>query len=165
MLGYVVAPGRGAADQLLAEVAASLIGLGWPLAGVVQVNLEQDPAHPCQMNLQVLNGAQTVRISQDLGALSKGCRLDSAGLEQAVGLVETALEADPRLLIVNKFGRQELDGRGFRPLIGRAMAMGVPVLTAVNAEHLAGFEVFADGLGQALLPDPGTVLDWCRSHC
>ena len=164
MLGYVIAEGRGAADRVLADVARHLHGEGWPLAGAVQVNSERGEMHPCDMDLHVLEAGRIVRISQNLGSLAKGCRLDPSGLEQAVGMVEAALEATPgpRLMIVNKFGKQEVDGRGFRPVFGRAMAAGVPVLTAVNRANLPGFETFAHGLAELLAPEFDAILGWCR---
>lgn len=165
MLGYVRAGGRGDADRVLAEVAGRLTALGWPLAGVVQINVDHaDPARACHMDLEVLERLGRIRISLDLGALSRGCRLDFAALETAVGLVEAGLDQGPRLLLVNKFGKQEIDGRGFRPVIGRAMAAGVPVLTTVSRGNLDGFQRFAEGLGQALPPEVGAVLDWALTH-
>ena len=164
MLGYVTGGERGQADVVLAEVAARLRAEGAALAGVVQLNDEFDAARPCHMDLHILTGTQVVRISQNLGALSKGCRLDPAGLEQAVGVVARALEAGPELLIVNKFGKQEADGRGFRPLIGQALAAGIPVLTAVNAGNRAAFESFADGLGVALACSHEAVLQFCHDQ-
>ena len=165
MLGYVMGQGRGTADTLLADVARALQAEGWPLAGVVQINTEIDPARPCQMDLLPLQGGARIRISQSLGPMSQGCRLDVAGLEQAAGLVAAVLEADepPRLLIVNKFGKQECEGRGFRPLIGRALERGVPVLTAVSAANHIGFCAFAEGLAEPLASDLGSVLGWCRA--
>lgn len=164
MLGFVTGGMRGQADVVLAEVAAQLRAEGVALAGVVQVNEDFDPARPCHMDLHILTGTQVVRISQNLGALSKGCRLDPAGLEQAVGLVARALDAGPQLLVVNKFGKQEADGRGFRPLIGQALAAGIPVLTAVNAGNRAAFEAFADGIGVALACAPDEILQFCRDQ-
>lgn len=164
MLGYVIGAERGAVDDLLASVAALLVARGWPLAGVVQINSETGGATHCDMDLQVLTRDTRVRISQRLGPLSRGCRLDPQGLEEAVGLVEHALDQGPRLLIINKFGKAELEGRGFRPVIGRALASGVPVLTAVNQTNLAGFEAFSDGMGTALPPQPGPVIDWCLAQ-
>ncbi|MCU9848848.1 DUF2478 domain-containing protein [Defluviimonas sp. WL0024] len=165
MLGYVIAEGRGAADRVLAEVARQLHDEGWPLAGAVQVNSERGEMHHCDMDLHVLAADRIVRISQNLGALAKGCRLDPSGLEQAVGIVEAALDATPRprLLIVNKFGKQEIDGRGFRPVIGRALASGVPVLTAVNAANLPGFEAFAHEFAEPIPLDFSAILGWCRN--
>lgn len=162
MLGYVITDRRGVTDLLLSEVAATLHGLGWQLAGAVQCNHQTAPDRPCDMDLHVLTVNQVVRISQKLGPLSKGCRLDAAGLEHVVGLVNATLDAAPGLLIVNKFGKQEVEGRGFRLLIGRALSMGVPVLTAVSPGHAAGFQAFAEGMGEALPADAAAVLDWCQ---
>ncbi|MFT7059716.1 MAG: hypothetical protein ACJASV_002228 [Pseudorhodobacter sp.] len=164
MLGYITTQQRGLTDQLLAEVATVLRVEEHRLAGVVQVNQEFDPARPCHMDLHVLNGGEVIRISQNLGALSKGCRLDPAGLEQAVGLVAHALEAGPRLLIINKFGKQEADGRGFRPLIGQALAAGIPVLTAVSADNHPAFALYAEELAEQLAAETQTILHWCRTQ-
>lgn len=163
MLGYVTCEAQGASDRLLAEVAVRLLAEGWPLAGVVQLNTEVDPARPCRMDLEVLGQGQVIRISQDLGALSQGCRLDAAALEQAVGLVEAALDQAPRLLLVNKFGKQEGEGRGFRPLIGQALARGIPVLTAVRAKNLSQFQAFAEDMARPLPAEVEALLAWCRS--
>lgn len=161
MLGYMVSQSQGQGDALLAGVATRLQALGWPLAGAVQMNVTFDPARPCHMDLHVLSGANVVRISQDLGAGATGCRLDAQSLEQAVGLVGAALRAGPRLLILNKFGKQEADGRGFRPLIGEALQIGVPVLTSVSGANRAGFEAFAGGIGVEVAADPEALMAWC----
>ncbi|WP_050521593.1 DUF2478 domain-containing protein [Pseudorhodobacter wandonensis] len=164
MLGYVTGGERGQADLVLAEVAAELRRAGLLVAGVVQVNEEFDPDRPCHMDLHVLTGAEVIRISQSLGSLAKGCRLDPAGLARAVGLVEHALEGGADLLIVNKFGRQEAEGRGFRPVIGQALASGIPVLTAVNTGYQAAFDEFAEGFGVALTCSRDAVLQFCMSQ-
>ncbi len=162
MLGVIAPDGAGASDLLLAEVAGRLTSRGWPLAGAIQHNIEGRPGGKCHMDLEVLAGGQVIRISQDLGALSRGCRLDPAGLESAVGLAEASLEAQPgpRLVIVNKYGKQELDGRGFRPLIGRALSLGVPVLTSVGPANRDGFDAFAEGLSEDIAPDVASVIAW-----
>lgn len=163
MLGYVIGAERGTVDALMAEIAARLEARGWPLAGVVQINSDTDPATRCEMDLHVLALDTRVRISQRLGPLSRGCRLDPQGLAEAVGMVERALDQGPRLLLINKFGKAELDGSGFRPAIGRALAAGVPVLTAVNEANRAGFEAFSAGMGTALPARVAQVVDWCMT--
>ena len=160
MLGYVVAEGRGAADLLIRDVAVRLRSAGVSLAGAVQINVETDPARKCQMDLHILSGNDTIRISQDLGVLSRGCRLDPEGLERAVGLVGAALAAGADCLIVNKFGKQEAEGRGFRPLIGDALVAGIPVLTAVNSGNLDAFLAFAQDMAERLPVDAPAIVDW-----
>ncbi|ANT63328.1 3-dehydroquinate dehydratase (plasmid) [Salipiger sp. CCB-MM3] len=164
MLGYVTGLGRGEVDRLMREVADRLRAEGWPLAGAVQHNIETGPTSKCHMDLQVLSGADVVRISQDLGALSRGCRLDPQGLERVVGLVSAGLSKGAALLLVNKFGKQEVDGRGFRPVIGEALSSGVPVLVAVNEGNLEAFLTFAEDLAEALPPDVDALTDWCRAR-
>ncbi|MFN4153946.1 MAG: DUF2478 domain-containing protein [Paracoccaceae bacterium] len=164
MLGFVSAPDRGDGDRLLARVARRLSAVGVVLGGVVQVNTETDPDHPCLMDLRVLSDESVLRISQNLGRHSSGCRLDASVLEEAVGRVAaTLLAAPPQLLILNKFGKQEAEGRGFRPVIGQAMAMGVPVLTSVSTKNRAGFDLFAEGTASALGTDEAAVMLWCLS--
>ncbi len=164
MLGYVIGRDRGQADALLFDVAHDLRAGGVAVAGAVQVNHERDPSHKCDMDLHILSGADVVRISQNLGVLSRGCRLDPAGLERAVGLVGAALDHGAALVIVNKFGKQELDGRGFCPVIAEALGRDIPVLTAVNAGNLRGFQDWAGDLAQEVAPDHDAVLAWAASH-
>jgi nucleoside-triphosphatase THEP1 len=162
-LAYVMAEGRGAGDRLLAGVAARLQAEGVRLAGVVQTNTDLPGLTRCDMDLQVLGRPETVRISQRLGAAAKGCRLDPDGLETAVGLVETALEG-AQLLLINKFGKAEIEGRGFRALIGQALALEVPVLLGLKPENRAGFEAFAEGMAEGLPAEENAVLHWCRQN-
>lgn len=165
MLGFVSAPERGDGDRLLARVAQRLTAAGIGLGGVVQINTETDPDRPCLMDLRVLSDGSVFRISQSLGRHSSGCRLDASGLEAAVGRVASALNtAPPRVLILNKFGKQEADGHGFRPVIAQALTLGVPVLTSVSAKNRTGFDLFAAEIAIALESDEDAVLAWCLSQ-
>jgi nucleoside-triphosphatase THEP1 len=161
-LGTVIGERRGAVDRVLAQVAGRLGAQGWRLSGVVQENPEV-PGRRCDMELVLLDGDERVRISQCLGPLARGCRLDPTGLEAAVGRVAAGLEtAPPELLIINKFGKAEIGGRGFRPVIARALELGVPVLIGLNRANLDGFDAFAEGLADPLPPDPAAILAWCE---
>jgi nucleoside-triphosphatase THEP1 len=164
MLGYITGFAEGQANDLLGRVAAALQAEGARVAGVVQVNEGARGAMDLQVLASLGLGGELVRISQSLGALSQGCRLDPDGLERAVGLVEARLAAGADLLIVNKFGKQEAAGRGFRPLIGAALAQGVPVLLSVGDGYLAAFDEFAGGMGRALAPVDADVLGFCREE-
>jgi len=143
-------PGRGETDRLLASVAARLQGQGVALAGAVQFNV--DCGDECEMEVQVLPDGPVIGISQSLGPGSQGCRLDAGALETAVAEVAARM-AGARLLIVNKFGKHEAEGRGFRALIAEALAAGVPVLLGVNAMNMQAFQEFAGDLAEPVLPD------------
>ncbi|MFN4098839.1 MAG: DUF2478 domain-containing protein [Pararhodobacter sp.] len=163
-LATITGTGRGDTDRLLAEIAHKLIAEGWPLAGVVQVNTDCPGRSACDMDLRVLGRPEVVRISQRLGEGSQGCRLDPEGLATAVGLVEAVLDTGPRLLILNKFGKAEIEGRGFRHVIAQALGQGVPVLLGLKALNRPGFEEFAEGMAESLPADLAAALGWCRAQ-
>ncbi|RMD94220.1 MAG: DUF2478 domain-containing protein [Alphaproteobacteria bacterium] len=164
MLGYVSGGDHGAGDALIARAAEVLMARGLRIAGAVQLNREPEGGGRCEMDLRVLTGEEVVRISQDLGQCAEGCRLDPEGLERAVGLVEAALRregaARPEILIVNKFGKQEAEGRGFRPAIGQAVAEGIPVLTAVAEGQREAFLGFAGEFAQPVAARLEAIVDW-----
>ncbi len=160
-LAYVTTTLRGETDRLLSAFAERLEMQGVSLAGVVQTNTECADNAKCDMDLRVLSGnGEVIRISQSLGTGSRGCRLDPAALEQSVGLVSAALEQQPRLLIVNKFGKHEGDGRGFRSVIGEALARDIPVLVGVNGLNEERFIAFSEGVAEKLPADLDAMSDW-----
>lgn len=163
-LAYVTTSARGETDRLLTGVAEILEARGVRLCGVVQSNTECSDSDLCDMDVRILPDGPIIRISQSLGRGSRGCRLDPTALEQAVSFVTQSLaetgDARPQMMIVNKFGKHEADGRGFRPLIGEAMLQGIPVLTAVNTTNEAAFATFADGLSHNLPAETASLLNW-----
>jgi nucleoside-triphosphatase THEP1 len=161
-LAYVMTEERGATDRLLSDFATLAQAQGLELAGIVQTNTECYDDRLCDMDVRVLPNGETIRISQSLGSGARGCRLNPGALEQAVGLVSETLRTQtrPDLLIVNKFGKHEADGRGMRPVIGEAMAQGIPVLAGVNKLNRDRFEEFCDGLAVALPPNTQALAQW-----
>ncbi len=151
-------PGRGDTDLLLARLAQRLASRGLRLCGTVQVNSER-PGGPCDMDVKVLPDGPVIRISQSLGQASRGCRLDPQALEEAVGLTEARI-ASADLLIVNKFGKHEAGGRGFRSVIGEALERGIPVLVGLNGLTEPAFEEFTAGLAIHLDPDIDGLSAW-----
>ncbi len=159
-LAYVMTETRGTIDRLLSEFSRLLIGRGNRLIGVAQTNTECSDSTLCDMDVQVLPDGQTIRISQSLGTGSRGCRLNPSALEQAVALVSDGFDGDPQLLVVNKFGKHEAEGRGFRPVIGEALSRGIPVLAGVNTLNHDAFIEFTQGMGQRLTADPVALEKW-----
>lgn len=159
-LAYTMAPGRGDTDLILFGLAGDLAARGLRCCGTVQINTERAKDGPCDMDVLVLPDGPILRISQDLGASARGCRLDTAALETAVGLATANLARGAQVLIVNKFGKHEAEGRGFRSLIAEAISMGIPVLVGINALNLSSFEEFAGGLAASLPPDRDALATW-----
>jgi nucleoside-triphosphatase THEP1 len=159
-LAYTMAPGRGDTDLILFKLAELLAARGFRCSGTVQTNSERGDMGPCDMNVQVLPNGPILRISQNLGRSARGCRLDPAALETAVALVSASIEQGADVLIINKFGKHEAEGRGFRPVIAEALSRGIPVLVGVNSLNLRAFEEFSEGLGSALPCESAALADW-----
>ena len=162
-LAFVKTAERGLTDRALSEFADRLQADGFRLAGVVQTNSDRPGSHHCDMDVRVLPDGPVIRISQTLGEASRGCRLDPTALEQAVALVEAGLEQSPDLLILNKFGKHEAEGRGFRPLIANALGRNIPVLLGVNGLNQQAFEEFSCGYAEEITIDPDGLAAWFRS--
>ncbi|WP_045389253.1 DUF2478 domain-containing protein [Falsirhodobacter sp. alg1] len=161
-IAYITSALRGENDRVLRETATRFMAEGLRLSGAVETDRTTDAGRICDMQLHVLPDGPVIPISQPLGADARGCRLDPGALESAVAAVEATLHAGTDLLIINKFGKHELDGRGFCQTIAQALELGVPVLLGLNAANLAPFQAWVGGMAKALPPDPDAVNIWFR---
>lgn len=162
-IGFTMAPGRGDTDLILQQVALAMIGEGFCPAGTAQINTERAGTEPCDMDVVVLPTGPRICISQSLGPGARGCRLNPEALESAVSLVQSRLPSSD-CLIVNKFGKHEADGRGFRPVIAEALTAGLPVVVGLNDLNAPAFEDFCGGLAERLNPLPDAIVNWLLSH-
>lgn len=160
-IAYTTAPGHGDTDQLLFALAQDLASLGYRTCGTVQINTDCG-AHRCDMDVQVLPDGPVLRISQSLGAKAQGCRLDPSALETAVGLVAARLDRGADVLIINKFGKHEADGRGFRTVIAAALSADVPVIVGLNAFYVEPFHAFAGDTAVDVKPTQPELLKWLQ---
>lgn len=124
-------------------VVDHLAGKGCGIAGFVERKVARPGHHRCDMVLVEVATGASIPISQHRGTFARGCMLDTAELSRAEGLARTALENAPDLLVVNKFGKSEAEGGGFRPLIAEALSREVPVLIAVPSRNLDAWRAFA----------------------
>lgn len=145
-------------DRALAGLVDRLASDGRRAVGALQLPDQTDLR---RMDLRLLPAGRVLRISQDLGAGAQGCRLDPGALETAVAEVEAALAVAPAdLVVINRFGRQEAEGRGFASLIGTALGEGVPVIVALSSKFRPQFEAFAGDMAEWLPPDTAALLGW-----
>lgn len=162
-IGYVKISERGEMNRLLAALAEEMEAKGRRLAGAVQYDIECAPEGKCDMDLRILPEGQIVRISQSLGEGSRGCRLDPVALEEAVGLTEGQLTTgQPDVVIINKFGKHEAEGRGFRSTIALALEKEVPVLVGVNETNYPAFDEFTGGAAENAGDSLQALRDWVQ---
>ncbi|UWQ86009.1 DUF2478 domain-containing protein [Leisingera caerulea] len=151
----------GDIDGLLADVATSVDALGLTVRGALQSRgATIGECHCADMDLTTIGSNRTFRISQPLGNGSHGCRLHPGALAECSSFLERELLRGADLLILNRFGRGESEGRGFRDLIGKAITMNIPVLTATRPLYAEAWTAFTADAGCDLPMDRDTVLGW-----
>lgn len=163
-IAAVLSDASNSAGVVLTDVARHLQREGCRLAGAVQTaNPEKARQGACVMALSVLPDGPDLPIWQELGRHAKGCRLDHEALEDVVGLVDGSLDEATDVLIINKFGKREGEGAGFRQTITRAIDLDVPVLVGIGEAEREAFESFVGGAGQVLPPRVDDILVWYRN--
>jgi nucleoside-triphosphatase THEP1 len=148
------------ADKLLEELARKLKARGLRVGGAVRIDKPKDGTHPCDMVLEELSSGETVSLMGKHGSEAKGCRLDAAALAKIAGLVETSLDGEIDLLIVNKFGKREVEGAGLVSAITRSVESGIPVLVSISDKHAQAWHEFCGGEGRVLSADHDAVDQW-----
>lgn len=132
------------AEGALRALAAQARGRGLVPGGVLP-EAGASRGGRCDMLLRDLFSGETIRISEDRGALARGCRLDRDGLARACALILANLRFCD-LVLLNKFGRAEVEGGGFRSVIGDALTLGIPTIIGVPRRNLQDWRAFAGDL-------------------
>lgn len=153
--------GSGDIDGFLSGIAETLANQGYHVRGVLQSRgVSAGECHCADMDLTTIGSRRRFRISQPLGNGSRGCRLNPGALAECAAFLEQELKQNCDLLVLNRFGRGESEGRGFRDLIGAALIAGVPVLTAIRPEYEQPWADFRGEIGCDLPMDHASVLHW-----
>ena len=160
LVAGVVSRDREPVDPLLEETARTLGAMGYRVGGFVQ---EERIADGCcaATYLRDIEDGHSVLITQILGAEAKGCRLDPQRLAEASVALLDSLDGGIDLLVLNRFGKDEAEGRGFRAVIEKALGLGIPVLSGVREAYAPALEDFAGDYGTTLAADEAAITAWC----
>lgn len=138
------------AEATLAALADYLQAHDLALAGLIQRALDRPASARCDMALEDLATGVRTSIADDRGPGASGCALDVDALLGALMRAQAALDTPTDLLLVNKFGKMEAEGGGFRPLIVAALERGIPAIVAVPARNLVAWELFSDDISVSI---------------
>jgi len=147
-------------DDLLETVVRSVRMRGFSVAGYLQCEVADGPDCCPVTYLEDISTGARIRISQALGSGSRGCRLDPQAMAELAGRLLPHIGEQTDLLVLNRFGKGESDGHGFRDVIQTACGFGVPVLTAVRTTYEPAWVEFTGTAGRFLSADPASVASW-----
>jgi hypothetical protein len=111
----------------------------------------------------LVHTGEELQLFQNLGTCSAGCRLDVGQLLDAGAQVATAIDQGADLVIVNRFGRQECEGKGLSYLVEHALSADIPVVIAVPSHRFADWIRFADGMSVKLHCDRESLDAWWQA--
>jgi hypothetical protein len=146
-------------DRILREFADELNRGGYRAVGLVQLGRHCADAG---LSAMLVHTGEQLHLVQDLGTCSEGCRLDVGQLLDAGQRIAGAIEAGADLLIVNRFGRQEREGKGLCHLVEHALGADIPVVIAVPSHRFADWIKFAEGMSVKLSCDRESLDAWWR---
>lgn len=153
-LAAICSTNTAATDIKLAALIKRLLDNGHTIDGVLQKPVEEN-ATGCNARLYRIGFNGQYNISQQLGAGSSSCNLDTAVLEQAAFDITNTITSDTELVVVNRFGKREAQGGGFRSVFERALELDVPVLTVVQQQWVSTWMDYG-GSSVTLLNDNDT---------
>jgi hypothetical protein len=146
-------------DAVLRDFAADLNARGCCAIGLVQAGKCADSS----LSAVLLHSGENLLLAQDFDPAASGCRLDVERLRKAGDRVADALETGADILIVNRFGKRERDGKGLGYLIERALNADIPVVIAVADNRFSDWVKFADGMSVKLPCDRRALDAWWLS--
>lgn len=159
-IAAVVAEYADASEDIIDHVISDLQRKGVQVAGLRQ-RIVPGSDIGCGVRLEDIRTGELHRITQDLGHGSVSCNIDTEAVEQLAMQQSGALDKNIDLLIVNRFGKRESEGRGFCCLIERAIELDIPVLTVVrNASVQAWFDYGGDWV-MTLPVSECDIRQWC----
>lgn len=143
-------------DAVLRDFASNLNARGVRAVGMVQAGACADSS----LSAILLHSGEKLLLAQDFDPAAKGCRLDLARLHNAGERIAEALEQGADLVIINRFGKRERDGKGLGYLIERALDADIPVVIAVASDRFADWIKFAGGMTVKLACERAALEQW-----
>jgi hypothetical protein len=141
------------AAVIMRRLVDELSAAGAAVAGYIQHGRSR-----CDMVLENVATGSRLAISEDRGPGARGCRLDTDCLATAMVELQDGLANTTDLLVLNKFGKSEAEGGGFRPLIADAIERGIPVVLGVSWRNIEAWRGFAGDLSREVLLPEGAPL-------
>ncbi len=145
-------------DAVLRDFADEVKRRGFRVVGLVQAGQCADSS----LSAVLVHSGEKLLLAQDFDPAASGCRLDLGRLENVGVRVGEALDVGADLLIINRFGKRERDGKGLAFLIERALGAGIPVVIAVSNDRLAEWIRYSGGMSVKLACERAALETWWR---
>jgi hypothetical protein len=146
-------------DAILRDFADRLNAQGCRVIGMVQSGQCADSS----LSAVLVHNGEMLPLAQPPSPGTTGCKLDLSRLEAAGARVADALAGGADLLVINRFGKRERDGKGLGFPIKRALDTDIPVIIAVSSDRFADWISFAGGMSVKPACERDALEAWWRN--
>ena len=154
---------RAEIQATLAEFAALSRRRGLRVVGLIEITTDCSSDGCRSLALRDLTDGGLISISQDLGQGAQACNLDPGGLSAACFGVERAIAAGADLVVLSKFGKQEVARSGLRDAFHAAVCAELPIVTSVAPSLSDVWQAFAGPLSTFVAPDISALDAWWQA--
>jgi nucleoside-triphosphatase THEP1 len=154
----------GETDQVLASVVEKLRRDGVRLAGVLQQDTHRPGRRRCDMDLIDVADGEVIRISDDRGDEARGCRLKTDALMEVGTRLVHRITTGVDLVVLNKFGKAEAEGRGLRDVVVSSVESNIPLLIGVKPEYVPDLLCFTGNLAMVVDAELRQLDIWLSRH-
>ena len=146
-------------DPIVAAAVIAMRGLGLTVGGLRQRFGQPLGNGKRAMWLEDIATGKTIRLDRPRGPGATACILDPDALARAACmLLHGSAGAD--VVLVNRFGNAEAEGRGMRSEIASIICSGTPVLIPVRFSLLPDLEGFLGCPAHLVLPTATAIAGW-----
>jgi nucleoside-triphosphatase THEP1 len=148
-------------DRLLRDFAEDLRRSGHRVVGAIQHAVDSPVA--AELGAVMLPGEEIVDLGHHHDDNAHSCGIDTKRLASIARAITAAIQEGVDLVIINRFGKLEVQGDGLIRLIGQAVDADIPVVTAVPEHRFTAWIKYSDGMS-VRLPCRRAALDaWWQS--
>lgn len=150
-------------DGALTAFVEDLRRSGAKVAGLIQ-SMRGPAAHANgTLSAVLLHSGEEIPLRHEHVPQSNACRLEPRGLAHIAAVIAEAVHDGADLVVVNRFGKHELDGGGLLREIAAAIETDVPALIAVPEWNFTAWTAYCGGMSVKLACRSQSLHAWWRS--
>lgn len=161
----VVYAGKKGRREGLARFVDSLKKSNVDVAGILQEKVPLGDGELRQVNAVNIATGQRIPINQPTieSWRDRLCSLNVSALVETTAILRRAIEDRVDLIVVEKFGDEERDGKGLNDEVLLGISAGIPLLIAVPETNLDVWTERSGGMGAVLPCDENALHEWWAS--
>jgi hypothetical protein len=161
-LAAIVYTARDDPDRLLLDFVGDLRRAGCRPLGFVQLDrIQSCDAHT--IRLLRLPSGDVVSLRHDPAPDARQCGFETERLVDTAGAIAAGLGEGADLVVINRFGKLEAEGKGLIDLIRRAGEADIPVLIAVPEHRFEMWTRYSCGMSVRVSCNRGALDRWWQS--